>query len=122
MRGAVGVGATDRGRRFRGQHSIAKDVFVAVVNRVGYEGTEKSIRGIGFFWGNSFGLIPRAPAAGGLFERQEEILGRRLSRKKSGSTGGTVLFFGIGELMRLVGYAEVAGGRVRQSSQLELTV
>lgn len=66
-----GAGQLDAWRTIQRSHAIANGVYVAAVNRVGYEGTKEE--GIEF-WGNSFVADPFGQVIAQASADQEEIL------------------------------------------------
>jgi len=92
-------------------------MFVAVVNRVGYEGRpEKGDPGIEF-WGNSFVADPAGQLLAEGSNDKEEILVAEIEPKKSEEQRRIGRFFGTDGLMRLGVDSEVAGRRVRKDGK-----
>jgi N-carbamoylputrescine amidase len=73
-KGQVGAAQLDAWRTIQRSHAIANGIFVAVVNRVGYEGKpEKGDPGLEF-WGNSFVADPFGEFIAEASADEEEIL------------------------------------------------
>src|SRR6202051_882108 len=74
-KGAVGAAQLDSWKTIQRAHAIANGCYVAVVNRVGYEGKpEKGDPGIEF-WGNSFVAGPGGEGAGGGGDKKGGVMG-----------------------------------------------
>ena len=70
----VGAAQLDSWRTIQRSHAIANGIYVAVVNRVGYEGKpEKGDPGIEF-WGNSFVADPSGQILSKAPDSREDIL------------------------------------------------
>jgi N-carbamoylputrescine amidase len=82
-KGAVGAAQLDSWKTMQRAHAIANGCYVAVVNRVGYEGKpEKGDPGIEF-WGNSFVADPAGQVLAEAGNEKEEILVADIEPKKS---------------------------------------
>jgi N-carbamoylputrescine amidase len=80
---AMGAAQLDSWKTIQRAHAIANGCFVAVVNRVGYEGRpEKGDPGIEF-WGNSFVADPAGQMLAEGSNDKEEILVAEIDPKKS---------------------------------------
>jgi N-carbamoylputrescine amidase len=80
---AVGAAQLDSWKTIQRAHAIANGCFVAVVNRVGYEGKpEKGDPGIEF-WGNSFVADPAGQLLAEGSNDKEEILVAEIDPRKS---------------------------------------
>ncbi len=82
----VGAAQLDSWRTIQRAHAIANGIYVAVVNRVGYEGRpEKGDPGIEF-WGNSFVADPSGQILSEAPDNKEEILVVQCDSKVSEET------------------------------------
>jgi N-carbamoylputrescine amidase len=73
-KGEVGAAQLDSWKTIQRAHAVANGIYVAVVNRVGYEGKpEKGDAGLEF-WGNSFVADPSGQVMAEAAQGKEEIL------------------------------------------------
>ena len=73
-KGEVGAAQLDSWKTIQRAHAVANGIYVAVVNRVGYEGKpEKGDAGLQF-WGNSFVADPSGQVIAEAAQDKEEIL------------------------------------------------
>jgi N-carbamoylputrescine amidase len=73
-KGEVGAAQLDSWKTIQRAHAVANGIYVAVVNRVGYEGKpEKGDAGLEF-WGNSFVADPSGQVMAEAGQEKEEIL------------------------------------------------
>jgi N-carbamoylputrescine amidase len=73
-KGEVGAAQLDSWKTIQRAHAVANGIYVAVVNRVGYEGNpEKGDAGLQF-WGNSFVADPSGQVLAEAAQNKEEIL------------------------------------------------
>ena len=73
-KGEVGAAQLDSWKTIQRAHAVANGIYVAVVNRVGYEGKpEKGDAGLQF-WGNSFVADPSGQVMAEAAQDKEEIL------------------------------------------------
>src|SRR3981189_2665716 len=81
-----GPAQLDAWRTIQRAHAIANGTYVAVVNRVGYEGDPKAGDPGLDIWGNSFGAAPFGQIAAQAGSEKEEILVVECDSKKSEET------------------------------------
>jgi N-carbamoylputrescine amidase len=92
-KGEVGVAQLDSWKTIQRAHAVANGIYVAVVNRVGYEGKpEKGDAGLEF-WGNSFVADPSGLVMAEAAQDKEEILVVECSPAKSEDTRRNWPFF-----------------------------
>jgi len=88
-----GAAQLDAWKTIQRAHAVANGVYVAVVNRVGFEGNpEKGDAGLEF-WGNSFVAGPFGEMVAGASQEKEEILVVECDAKKSEETRRNWPFF-----------------------------
>ncbi len=92
-KGEVGAAQLDSWKTIQRAHAVANGVYVAVVNRVGYEGRpEKGDAGLEF-WGNSFVADPSGQVMAEAGQEKEEILVVQCDPAKSEDTRRNWPFF-----------------------------
>jgi N-carbamoylputrescine amidase len=92
-KGEVGAAQLDSWKTIQRAHAVANGIYVAVVNRVGYEGKpEKGDAGLQF-WGNSFVADPSGQAIAEAAQDKEEILVVECDPAKSEDTRRNWPFF-----------------------------
>ena len=92
-KGEVGAAQVDSWRIIQRAHAVANGIYVAVVNRVGYEGNpEKGDAGLEF-WGNSFVVDPSGQVMAEAAQDREEILVAECDPTKSEDTRRNWPFF-----------------------------
>jgi N-carbamoylputrescine amidase len=92
-KGEVGAAQLDSWKTIQRAHAVANGIYVAVVNRVGYEGQpEKGDAGLEF-WGNSFVADPSGQVLAEAAQDQEEILVVECDPAKSEDTRRNWPFF-----------------------------
>jgi N-carbamoylputrescine amidase len=92
-KGEVGAAQLDSWKTIQRAHAVANGIYVAVVNRVGYEGKpEKGDAGLEF-WGNSFVADPSGQVMAEAAQDKEEILVVECDREKSEDTRRNWPFF-----------------------------
>ena len=97
----LGAAQLDSWRTIHRAHAIANGIYVAVVNRVGYEGKpEKGDPGIEF-WGNSFVADPSGQISCGGGEQQGRDIGGGVRSGEERGYAEDGHFFGIEGSMRL---------------------
>jgi N-carbamoylputrescine amidase len=92
-KGEVGAAQLDSWKTIQRAHAVANGIYVAVVNRVGYEGKpEKGDAGLQF-WGNSFVADPSGQVIAEAAQDKEEILVVECDPAKSEDTRRNWPFF-----------------------------
>ncbi len=92
-KGEVGAAQLDSWKTIQRAHAVANGIYVAVVNRVGYEGKpEKGDAGLQF-WGNSFVADPSGQVIAEAAQDKEEILVVECDPGKSEDTRRNWPFF-----------------------------
>jgi N-carbamoylputrescine amidase len=92
-KGEVGAAQLDSWKTIQRAHAVANGIYVAVVNRVGYEGKpEKGDAGLEF-WGNSFVADPSGQVMAEAGHEKEEILVVECDPAKSEDTRRNWPFF-----------------------------
>jgi len=92
-KGEVGAAQLDSWKTIQRAHAVANGIYVAVVNRVGYEGKpEKGDAGLEF-WGNSFVADPSGQVMAEAAQDKEEILVVECDPGKSEDTRRNWPFF-----------------------------
>ncbi|HEY1469368.1 MAG TPA: carbon-nitrogen hydrolase [Candidatus Acidoferrum sp.] len=92
-KGEVGAAQLDSWKTIQRAHAVANGIYVAVVNRVGYEGKpEKGDAGLEF-WGNSFVADPSGQVMAEAAQDKEEILVVECDPAKSEDTRRNWPFF-----------------------------
>jgi N-carbamoylputrescine amidase len=92
-KGEVGAAQLDSWKTIQRAHAVANGIYVAVVNRVGYEGKpEKGDAGLEF-WGNSFVADPSGQVMAEAGQEKEEILVVECDPAKSEDTRRNWPFF-----------------------------
>jgi N-carbamoylputrescine amidase len=92
-KGEVGAAQLDSWKTIQRAHAVANGIYVAVVNRVGYEGKpEKGDAGLEF-WGNSFVADPSGQVIAEAAQDKEEILVVECDPAKSEDTRRNWPFF-----------------------------
>ena len=92
-KGEVGAAQLDSWKTIQRAHAVANGIYVAVVNRVGYEGKpEKGDAGLEF-WGNSFVADPSGQVMAEAAQDKEEILVVECDPEKSEDTRRNWPFF-----------------------------
>ncbi len=92
-KGEVGAAQLDSWKTIQRAHAVANGIYVAVVNRVGYEGRpEKGDAGLEF-WGNSFVADPSGQVMAEAGQEKEEILVVECDPSKSEETRRNWPFF-----------------------------
>jgi N-carbamoylputrescine amidase len=92
-KGEVGAAQLDSWKTIQRAHAVANGIYVAVVNRVGYEGKpEKGDAGLEF-WGNSFVADPSGQVMAEAAQGKEEILVVECDPAKSEDTRRNWPFF-----------------------------
>ena len=92
-KGEVGAAQLDSWKTIQKAHAVANGIYVAVVNRVGYEGKpEKGDAGLQF-WGNSFVADPSGQVIAEAAQDKEEILVVECDPAKSEDTRRNWPFF-----------------------------
>jgi len=92
-KGAVGAAQLDSWKTIQRAHAVANGIYVAVVNRVGYEGKPaKGDAGLEF-WGNSFVADPSGQVMAEAAQDKEEILVVECDPGKSEDTRRNWPFF-----------------------------
>ena len=92
-KGEVGAAQLDSWKTIQRAHAVANGIYVAVVNRVGYEGRpEKGDAGLEF-WGNSFVADPSGQVMAEAGQEKEEILVVECDPRKSEDTRRNWPFF-----------------------------
>jgi len=92
-KGEVGAAQLDSWKTIQRAHAVANGIYVAVVNRVGYEGKpEKGDTGLEF-WGNSFVADPSGQVMAEAAQDKEEILVVECDPGKSEDTRRNWPFF-----------------------------
>jgi N-carbamoylputrescine amidase len=92
-KGEVGAAQLDSWKTIQKAHAVANGIYVAVVNRVGYEGKpEKGDAGLEF-WGNSFVADPSGQLIAEAAQDKEEILVVECDPAKSEDTRRNWPFF-----------------------------
>jgi N-carbamoylputrescine amidase len=92
-KGEVGAAQLDSWKTIQRAHAVANGIYVAVVNRVGYEGKpEKGDAGLEF-WGNSFVADPSGQVLAEAAQDKEEILVMECDPAKSEETRRNWPFF-----------------------------
>jgi len=92
-KGEVGAAQLDSWKTIQRAHAVANGIYVAVVNRVGYEGKpEKGDAGLEF-WGNSFVADPSGQLLAEAAQDKEEILVVECDPAKSEDTRRNWPFF-----------------------------
>jgi N-carbamoylputrescine amidase len=92
-KGEVGAAQLDSWKTIQRAHAVANGIYVAVVNRVGYEGRpEKGDAGLEF-WGNSFVADPSGQVMAEAAQDKEEILVVECDPGKSEDTRRNWPFF-----------------------------
>jgi N-carbamoylputrescine amidase len=92
-KGEVGAAQLDSWKTIQRAHAVANGIYVAVVNRVGYEGKpEKGDAGLQF-WGNSFVADPSGQVMAEAAQDKEEILVVECDPGKSEDTRRNWPFF-----------------------------
>jgi N-carbamoylputrescine amidase len=92
-KGEVGAAQLDSWKTIQRAHAVANGIYVAVVNRVGYEGKpEKGDAGLEF-WGNSFVADPSGQVLAEAAQDKEEILVVECDPAKSEDTRRNWPFF-----------------------------
>jgi N-carbamoylputrescine amidase len=92
-KGEVGAAQLDSWKTIQRAHAVANGIYVAVVNRVGYEGEpEKGDAGLEF-WGNSFVADPAGQVMAEAAQDKEEILVVECDPAKSEDTRRNWPFF-----------------------------
>ena len=92
-KGEVGTAQLDSWKTIQRAHAVANGIYVAVVNRVGYEGKpEKGDAGLEF-WGNSFVADPSGQMLAEAAQDKEEILVVECDPAKSEDTRRNWPFF-----------------------------
>ena len=92
-KGEVGAAQLDSWKTIQRAHAVANGIYVAVVNRVGYEGRpEKGDAGLEF-WGNSFVADPSGQVMAEAGQEKEEILVVQCDPAKSEDTRRNWPFF-----------------------------
>ena len=92
-KGEVGAAQLDSWKTIQRAHAVANGIYVAVVNRVGYEGNpEKGDAGLEF-WGNSFVADPSGQVMVEAAQDKEEILVVECDPAKSEDTRRNWPFF-----------------------------
>jgi N-carbamoylputrescine amidase len=92
-KGEVGAAQLDSWKTIQRAHAVANGIYVAVVNRVGYEGKpEKGDAGLEF-WGNSFVADPSGQVMAEAAQDTEEILVVECDAAKSEDTRRNWPFF-----------------------------
>jgi N-carbamoylputrescine amidase len=92
-KGEVGAAQLDSWKTIQRAHAVANGIYVAVVNRVGYEGKpEKGDAGLEF-WGNSFVADPSGQLIAEAAQDKEEILVVECDPAKSEDTRRNWPFF-----------------------------
>jgi N-carbamoylputrescine amidase len=92
-KGEVGAAQLDSWKTIQRAHAVANGIYVAVVNRVGYEGKpEKGDAGLEF-WGNSFVADPSGQLMAQAAQDKEEILVVECDPAKSEDTRRNWPFF-----------------------------
>ena len=92
-KGEVGAAQLDSWKTIQRAHAVANGIYVAVVNRVGYEGKpEKGDAGLEF-WGNSFVADPSGQVMAEAAQDKEQILVVECDPEKSEDTRRNWPFF-----------------------------
>jgi N-carbamoylputrescine amidase len=92
-KGEVGAAQLDSWKTIQRAHAVANGIYVAVVNRVGYEGKPaKGDAGLEF-WGNSFVADPSGQVMAEAAQDKEEILVVECDPEKSEDTRRNWPFF-----------------------------
>jgi N-carbamoylputrescine amidase len=92
-KGEVGAAQLDSWKTIQRAHAVANGIYVAVVNRVGYEGKPEKGDGGLEFWGNSFVADPSGQVIAEAAQDKEEILVVECDPAKSEDTRRNWPFF-----------------------------